>query len=109
MQVLVSLNNNGNSKNNSDLCLTASGQEMDNNPRIFYLHQVNNVCCMGDGLNEEPAVSMDIVGNDMYGLLVSVASEEEGNGLMRRLGKVGYLDLSDYDVCIDSRGRTNYL
>lgn len=109
MQVLVALNNDGNSKNNSDLCLTASGKEMDLNPRIFYLYQVNNVFCMSDGLNEEPAISMDIVENDTYGLLVSVASEEKGHDLMRKLGKEGYLDLSEYDVSIDSREKTTYL
>ena len=109
MQVLVAINNDGNSKNNSDLCLTASGQEMDMNPRIFYLYQVSNVFCMSDGLNEEPALYMDIVENDRYGLLVSVASEEKGHDLMRKLGKEGYLDLSDYDVSIDARERTNYL
>lgn len=110
MNVMVCLNNDGNSKDNSDIRYTESGQEMDLNPRIYYLHEVHNISCMGDALNgESPAISMDIVENDTYGLLVRVVSEEEGYDLMRRLGKENYLDLSDYDVSIDAREKTTYL
>ena len=110
MNVLLCLNNDGNSKDNSKICYTESVQEMDLNPRICYLHEVHNIFCLGDALNgESPAVSMDIAGNDVYGLLVSVSSEQEGHELMRRLGKENYLDLSEYNVSIDAREKTTYL
>ena len=68
MNVLLCLNNDGNSKDNAKICYTESGQEMDLNPRICYLHEVHNIFCLGDALKgESPAVSMDIAGNDVYG------------------------------------------
>ena len=109
MQVLIAINNDGNSNDSSDICLTESGQVMDLNPRMMYLHAVNNVTCVGDGLNDKPAIMMDIIENKDYGLLVGVASEDEGNELIRRLGKEDYLDLTEHYVCLDIHDKLGIL
>ena len=100
MNVLVSLNNNGNSRDESKISITASGQEVETNPGVLTAYQVNNVTCLFEGLEQEPKVFLDIVGKSTCGLQVSVANQEAGEDLIRRLCKDGHLDLTNHDVCL---------
>ena len=109
MQVLVALNNDGNSKKNSDLCLTASGQQFDDDQRVLTARMVDNVVFAYDGLEEKPYVFMDIQGIRKCWLRVSVANQEAGDSLVRKLCEDGYLDLTCYDVCMENFEEQGYL
>lgn len=102
MRVLVALNSDGDSSEERESpFITNCGSEVED-AKIITGYIVNNVLCLSFGLNLEPSILMDIAGDNEYGLQVRVASEKVGEELIRRLVVDGYLDLTDYDVCIRS-------
>ena len=109
MHVLVSLNTNGNSREENIVSITASGQKFEENPRILTAHRVDNVICLFDDFDEKQKVYMDIIGKKGYGLTVNVADQETGDNLIRKLCEDGYLDLTCYDVCMENFEEQGYL
>lgn len=102
MRVLVSLNSNGNSREESIVYTTASGQKSEKDSRILTAHRVDNVICLHDDFDEKQKVYMDIVGERGYSLTVNVADQEKGDNLVRKLCEVGHLDLTCCDVCMEN-------
>lgn len=109
MRVLIALNENGTSENKSNLSITASGQQFDDDQRVLTARMVDNVVFAYDGLEEKPYVFMDIQGTRKCWLRVSVANQEAGDNLIRKLCEVGYLDLTCYDVCMENFEEQGYL
>ena len=108
MRVLVALDDKGSSRNENQKN-TASGQQFDDDQRVLTARMVDNVVFAYDGLEEKPYVFMDIQGTRKCWLRVSVANQEAGDSLVRKLCEDGYIDLTCYDVCMENFEEQGYL
>lgn len=112
MRVLVALNDNDNSKEERVAYTAESGQKSDYDSRILHAYNVDNVMSLSDEFDEKQMVYMDIVGERCYSLAVTVADQEAGDNLVRKLCEAGYLDLTSSDVCrvsFEQQGRFQLL
>ena len=71
---------------------------------VLAAYQVNNVACLFLGQLSGFSVIMEIIGQEDRLIQVSVSNQEEGDAMIRKLVKEGYLDLSDVDVYIGELG-----
>ena len=84
--------------------LVYDNHDCEESQEVLAAYQVNNVACLFLGQLSGFSVIMEIIGQEDRLIQVSVSNQEEGDAMVRKLVKEGYLDLTDIDVYIGELG-----